>query len=112
MKISPVAIAAFLLAPSLLVAAPVDYIREVKPLLQATCVKCHGTHTQKSDLRLDTVANALKGGVSGPSIVPGKASESLLILSLDGKHEYIPKMPYKPAAARRRAGRSAQALDR
>ncbi len=76
-------------------AAPVDYVREIKPLLQATCVKCHGASTQKSDLKLDTAAAALKGGVSGPSIIPGKSAESSLIQSIEGKHEYVPKMPYK-----------------
>ncbi|QDU25256.1 Planctomycete cytochrome C [Anatilimnocola aggregata] len=99
MKLSPSAIAALLLGlflvPTPSPAAPVDYTREVKPLLQATCVKCHGAGTQKSDLKLDTAAGAMKGGVSGPSVVPGKASESLLIQSIEGNHDYIPKMPYK-----------------
>jgi hypothetical protein len=76
-------------------AAPVDYTREIKPLLQATCVKCHGATSQKSDLRLDTAAAALKGGVSGPSIVPGKSAESILIQTVEGTHDYVPKMPYK-----------------
>ncbi len=76
-------------------AAPVDYTREIKPLLQAACVKCHGTLTQKSDLKLDTAAGALAGGVSGPSIIPGKSAESSLIQSIEGTHDYVPKMPYK-----------------
>jgi mono/diheme cytochrome c family protein len=84
----------FLLA-NVATAAPVDYTREIKPLLQATCVKCHGALTQKSDLKLDTAAAALAGGVSGPSIIPGKSAESSLIQTLEGKHEYVPKMPYK-----------------
>jgi hypothetical protein len=84
--------------PSIAWGAPVDYVREVKPLLQATCVKCHGATTQKSDLKLDTAAAALKGGVSGPAIVPGKAAESPLIETIEGTHEYVPKMPYKRPA--------------
>src|SRR5689334_6072225 len=78
-----------------LAAAPVDYSREIKPLLQATCVKCHGATSQKSDLKLDTAAAALKGGVSGPAIVPGKSAESILIQTVEGTHDYVPKMPYK-----------------
>ena len=81
--------------PAIAWAEPVDYVREVKPLLQATCVKCHGQLTQKSDLRLDTAAAARKGGVSGPAIIPGKAAESSLIQTIEGTHEYVPKMPYK-----------------
>lgn len=84
-----------LLFPAIAWAEPVDYVREVKPLLQATCVKCHGQLTQKSDLKLDTAAAARKGGVSGPAIIPGKAAESSLIQTLEGTHEYVPKMPYK-----------------
>lgn len=76
-------------------AAPVNYLTEVKPLLQAACVKCHGAQTQKSDLKLDTAAAMLTGGVSGPSIEPGKSKESILIQSIEGTHDYIPKMPYK-----------------
>jgi hypothetical protein len=83
------------LCPAIAWAEPVDYVRDVKPLLQAACVKCHGAHTQKSDLKLDTAAAALKGGVSGPAVIPGKADESPLIQSIEGTHDYIPKMPYK-----------------
>ncbi len=76
-------------------AAPVDYARQIKPLLQVTCVKCHGASTQKSKLRLDTAAAALKGGKNGPSIIAGKASDSLFIQTIEGTHADIPKMPYK-----------------
>src|SRR5439155_15008204 len=37
----------------LFAAAPVDYVREVKPLLTARCYACHGGLQQKGDLRLD-----------------------------------------------------------
>ncbi|HRK16288.1 MAG TPA: hypothetical protein PK490_18550, partial [Prosthecobacter sp.] len=42
--------------------AAVDYMTQVKPLLQAQCVKCHGASTQKGGLKLDTAAGALRGG--------------------------------------------------
>ena len=92
---SPLACSLLLFVASLAAAEPVDYLREVKPLVQATCVKCHGKQTQKSDLKLDTAAAAIAGGVSGPSIVPGKSAESIFIQTIEGKHEYVPKMPYK-----------------
>jgi mono/diheme cytochrome c family protein len=60
-------------------ASPVDYDRDVKPILVQKCVGCHGADKQKADLRLDTAAAAIKGGNSGEAIVPGKAGESLLI---------------------------------
>ena len=37
---------------------PIDYVREVKPILARRCYACHGALKQKSELRLDTVAAA------------------------------------------------------
>ena len=53
--------------PGAAVSAPVDYLRDVKPLLAERCYKCHGASQHKSGLRLDTTAFALKGGKNGPS---------------------------------------------
>ncbi len=55
------------------------FIQRVKPLLDSRCVSCHGADKQKGALRLDSRGAALKGGESGPAIVPGKPSESLLL---------------------------------
>jgi mono/diheme cytochrome c family protein len=60
-------------------AEPVDYVRDVKPILKVQCYACHGSREQKGKLRLDTVQFALKGGRSGPALVPGKSADSLLI---------------------------------
>jgi mono/diheme cytochrome c family protein len=78
--------------------AAVDYVREVKPLLAEHCYKCHGAQQQKSDLRLDTTALALKGGENGPALKPGKSAESLMIQTTKGTHESIAQMPYKKPA--------------
>ncbi|MBX7209592.1 MAG: PSD1 and planctomycete cytochrome C domain-containing protein [Verrucomicrobiaceae bacterium] len=76
-------------------AADVDYTHEIKPLIQAACVKCHGVRTQKNALRLDTAAAAIKGGKNGAAIVPGKSTGSLFIQTVEGTHGDIAKMPYK-----------------
>jgi hypothetical protein len=60
-------------------ARPIDYLRDVKPLLRAKCFACHGALKQESGLRLDTADLAKKGGDSGPAIEPGNAAASLLI---------------------------------
>ncbi len=52
---------------------------EVWPLLERTCLRCHGPEKHKADLRLDSRDAALKGGESGPALVPGKPGESLLL---------------------------------
>lgn len=60
-------------------ADPVDYVRDIKPILKERCYSCHGALKQKGSLRLDTVALIAKGGKSGPGLVPGKAGASLLV---------------------------------
>jgi mono/diheme cytochrome c family protein len=75
--------------------AAIDYVAEIKPLLTEQCYKCHGASQQKGELRLDTVALALKGGDNGASIKPGQSAESLLIQAVKGTHDSISQMPYK-----------------
>lgn len=58
---------------------PVDYVRQVKPLLAGRCFACHGALKQEANLRLDTAAFLRHGGDSGPAIQPGQGDESLLI---------------------------------
>ena len=66
---------------------PVDYLRDVKPILTKHCVECHGAKKQKSGLRLDSAAAALKGNDAGKVIVPGKTAESLMAMALTGEKE-------------------------
>jgi mono/diheme cytochrome c family protein len=72
----------------------VDYVRDVKPILTKYCTACHGVEKQKSGLRLDTAAAALRGGDSGPAVEKGKSGESLLIQALTGV-EGVAEMPPK-----------------
>jgi mono/diheme cytochrome c family protein len=65
----------------------------VRPLLVERCVECHGPEKQKSNLRLDSLAAILKGGDSGPALVPGKPEESLLVEVLGYSSDI--KMPPK-----------------
>src|SRR5580765_421571 len=76
-------------------AAPVDYVREVKPLLAERCYKCHGASQQKGKLRLDTAASALRGGESGTALKRGRSAESQLVQAVKGIHPEISRMPYK-----------------
>ncbi|MGH7135834.1 MAG: PSD1 and planctomycete cytochrome C domain-containing protein, partial [Pirellulales bacterium] len=70
-----------LLAPVVAGAADpaVDYLRDVKPLLEKRCFSCHGALKQESELRLDTGAFIRRGGADGPAIEPGNPSASRLI---------------------------------
>lgn len=51
---------------------------DVAPLLKAKCAKCHGEKERKADLDLGTPSAILKGGESGPAIVPKDFEKSLL----------------------------------
>src|SRR2546427_1417035 len=56
----------------------VDFNRQVKPILESSCLSCHGAEKPKGKLSLVTRAGALKGGDKGPALVPGKPRESPL----------------------------------
>ena len=66
---------------------PVDFARDVQPLLADRCIKCHGPEKQKGGLRLDTKAAAMKGGDDGKAIEPGKSADSPLIHFVGGLDE-------------------------
>src|SRR5262245_34793476 len=60
-------------------APKVDFVRDVQPIFKASCVECHGAKKPKASFRLDSKAHALKGGIGGKAILPGKGAESPLI---------------------------------
>ena len=64
--------------------AKVDFLRDVRPLLESRCFDCHAADTREGGLRLDRRDAALEGGDSGRVIVPGKAGESRLIRYVSG----------------------------
>ena len=78
-------------------ASPVDFQRDIQPILSAHCVKCHGVEKQKGGLRLDVKASAFKGGDSGEAgIVPGHASQSRLFRMISSTKD-DERMPPKDA---------------
>jgi hypothetical protein len=61
-------------------AAPIDFVRDVRPIFAKHCYTCHGAEKQKSALRLDIKSEAFRGGDAyGPAILPKNAAESPLI---------------------------------
>jgi len=66
--------------------APEDlefFERQVRPLLVEHCQQCHGSKQQKGGLRLDSRAAALRGGETGPAMLPGEVDNSLLIEAIN-----------------------------
>ena len=86
-------VATFLLIFS---AQAVDFEKDIKPIFDERCAKCHGEKKQKSDLRLDLRSSILKGGDLGePGAVPGHPEKSTIykLITLDEDHDDI--MPPK-----------------
>ena len=62
--------------------APVDFQKQVAPILSARCLGCHQPGKIKGGLDLTTLKKTLAGGESGPAIEPGKPGESELLLRI------------------------------
>ncbi|MBX7105272.1 MAG: PSD1 and planctomycete cytochrome C domain-containing protein [Gemmataceae bacterium] len=78
-------------------AGTVDFTKDIRPILERSCWKCHSAEKKKGGLRLDVAKAALAGGNSGPVIVPGpKAAESKLlqlVAGLDAEQKMPPDGP-------------------
>jgi len=55
------------------------YAKDIKPIFEKTCFKCHGAEKQKGKLRVDSLDAALKGGEDGKVIEPGNSAKSTLV---------------------------------
>jgi hypothetical protein len=86
------AIGTFLRAQAQVPAAPaISFTKDIQPLLESTCLTCHGDSVQLSKLDLRTRESALKGGAHGPAIVPGNAEQSPVYRRVAGLE--TPAMP-------------------
>jgi len=57
----------------------IDFAADIKPIFEASCLRCHGTERPKSRFSLATREAALKGGDTGIAIIPGDSAKSPLI---------------------------------
>jgi len=71
------------------------FARTVWPILQASCVECHGPESQKGDLRLDSPEAIMVTGEYGAVVVPGKPEESTLYTLTNLPADHIDIMPAK-----------------
>jgi hypothetical protein len=64
----------------------VSYTKDVRPILESRCGQCHMGKFVSKDLNIDTYESLMAGSQNGPVIIPGNASDSLLIQKVvDGK---------------------------
>jgi hypothetical protein len=71
----------------------VNYARDIKPLFEKSCFKCHGEEKQKAKLRLDSLEAVKKGSENGEVIVAGKSEKSSLVHSIAGLVEDMTMPP-------------------
>ena len=61
----------------------VDFKRQIQPVLETNCVGCHGPQKAAGSLRLTSRQAVLKGGSTGPAVVPGDPEKSPLYRSIE-----------------------------
>jgi hypothetical protein len=64
---------------------------KIRPVLIENCFQCHSDKKQRGGLRLDSRAAILRGGDTGPAIVPAQPEKSLLIQAISQEGDL--KMP-------------------
>lgn len=54
--------------------------KDIKPLVETSCLKCHGAEKPKGKYRVDTRENFIKGGESDEkAVIPGKSADSVVV---------------------------------
>ena len=57
----------------------IEFARDIQPILEASCLRCHGPEKPKSGFRMDSRDAVLKGGDNGAAVIPGDSANSPLI---------------------------------
>ena len=73
----------------------VTYAKDIRPLFEASCIRCHSGERAKAGLHLDSLEGVLKGSKESKVVVPGKSQQSQLVIAvsrLDEEKAMPPKM--------------------
>src|SRR5260370_14089586 len=60
----------------------VTYAKDIRPLFEASCVRCHGAERPKAGLHLDSLEGVLKGSKDGKVVESGRSEKSLLVVAV------------------------------
>jgi len=77
----------------------VTFAKDIKPLLDASCTRCHGAERPKAGLRLDSLEGVLKGSKEEKVVIPGDSAKSLIVHATS-QLDPESAMPPKPKARR------------
>jgi len=78
---------------------PVDFGKEIQPLLKKHCVACHNATVKEGGLILESPESIIKGGDTGPGLVASKSAESLILQRASGVEEPLMPPPENKANA-------------
>lgn len=80
----------------------VTFDKDIRPLFEKSCFKCHGPDVEKpkGKLRVDTLKNVLKGGENGPNVVAGDIKKSTLLHAVGRIGDEDDAMPPKDNKAK------------
>ena len=82
----------------------VDFATDVEPILHARCYACHGPSVQMNGLRFDRREAAMKGGYTGPAVLPGDSGSSALIHRVSSPVDGFRMPPAEPRLTREEVG--------
>ncbi|EEF59803.1 c-type cytochrome domain-containing protein [Pedosphaera parvula] len=71
----------------------IDFSRDIQPIFNQSCLRCHGPEKPKSHFRLDNRDSAIKGGENGVDILPGNSAKSPLVQFVAGLPEEMQMPP-------------------
>jgi WD40 repeat protein len=74
-------------------AGPPDYARDIVPIVESNCLRCHNAVEQEGGLVLDNYEDMMRGGDTGVAIAAGHAESSALIRQVERREK--PFMPPK-----------------
>jgi hypothetical protein len=76
----------------ILIVAQPSFRRDIQPILEEFCVKCHSPADAHDELRLNSYQNLMQGSEKGPVINPSNPADSHLLEVI--KHQEPPEMPF------------------
>ena len=77
----------------------VTYEKDIHPLFEASCIRCHSGDKPKAGLKLDSLEAVIKGSKEGKVVVAGKSKESPLVIAVSQLDPEM-SMPPKPKPGR------------
>ena len=83
------------------------YAKDIRPIFEASCLRCHSGERPKAGLRLDSLESVLQGSRDGKVVMPGNSEKSLLVIAVARLDEEI-AMPPKPRQGGFRGGPGGQ----